>query len=264
MKKFKEIKIIFQKMDETEMSEIFNRQEKVYTKEGQKKLAAATVLMIGCGGLGSSVSLVLSRSGVGHLVIVDRDTVSLSNIHRQILYGKEDVGKPKVEVAAQNYLLQLSKITPINTVVDAEVADKLITEYSPICVMDCTDNFAVRYAVNSACAKHSVPFIFGSITALQGQVSVYCHHKYDNDCPCFACMYPEAPAQLPYPPPVVPGICTVTGTLQAQQAIAIITGVGHILVKELLTFDLEKLKFRQFKIRGRKPDCPVCSHKSTD
>ena len=82
------------------MEQIFNRQLKVYTKEGQEKLAAATVLMIGCGGLGSTVSLVLSRSGVGHLVIVDCDTVSLSNIHRQILYGKDDIDKPKVEVAA--------------------------------------------------------------------------------------------------------------------------------------------------------------------
>ena len=264
MKKKIILKKKIQKMDESEMSEIFNRQEKVYTKEGQAKLAAATVLMIGCGGLGSSVSLVLYRSGVGHLVIVDRDTVSLSNIHRQILYGKEDVGKPKVEVAASNYLLQLSKITPINTVVDKDIAEKLITEYKPVCVMDCTDNFEVRYAVNAACAKHSIPFIFGSITALQGQVSVYCYHEYDKDCPCFACMYPEPPVQLPYPPPVVPGICTTTGTFQAQQAIAIITGVGHILVKELFTFDLEKLKFRQFKIRGRKPDCPVCSHISKD
>ena len=248
-------------MESSEMEQIFNRQLKVYTKEGQEKLAAATVLMIGCGGLGSTVSLVLSRSGVGHLVIVDCDTVSLSNIHRQILYGKDDIDKPKVEVAAANYLLQLSKVTPINTKVDQEVAEKLITEYHPICVMDCTDNFAVRYAVNAACAKHSVPFVFGSITALQGQVSVYCYHEHDKDCPCFACLHPEAPVSLPYPPPVVPGICTVTGTLQAQQAIAIITGIGHILVKELLTIDLEKLKFRQFKIRGRNPECPVCSKK---
>lgn len=245
--------------ENTDIDAVFNRQLPVYTREGQEKLAAATVLMIGCGGLGSTVSLVLARSGVGHLVIVDLDTVSLSNIHRQILYGKEDIGKPKVEVAAKNYLLQLAKITPLNIKVDESVANNLIHEYNPVCVLDCTDNYTVRYAVNAACAKNSVPFINGSITGLNGQVSVFCDYKADPLCPCYACLHPEPPEPLAFPPPVVPGICTVTGTLQAQQAIAIITGVGHVLAKELLTIDLERLVMRKFKIRSRNEECPVCS-----
>ncbi|EAY12127.1 MoeZ/MoeB domain containing protein [Trichomonas vaginalis G3] len=240
------------------VDELYNRQLKVYTREGQEKLAAATVLMIGCGGLGSTVSLVLSRSGVGHLVIVDKDTVAMSNIHRQILYNREDVGKLKVEAAAANPLLQLSKVTPINTHIDEAAASKLIEEYKPIVVMDCTDNFDVRIAVNAACAKHSVPFVYGSITGLNGQVSVFCYHEKDPNCPCFNCIHPEKPTPLEGPPPVVPGICTITGTFQAQQAIAIITGVGHILVKELFTIDIDRLKFRTFRMRDRNPDCPVC------
>jgi molybdopterin/thiamine biosynthesis adenylyltransferase len=243
----------------SDLDAIFSRQIPVYTREGQSKLSAATVLMIGCGGLGSTVSLVLARSGVGHIVIVDLDTVSLSNIHRQILYGKEDIGKPKVEVAAQNYLLQLAKITPINVEVDETIANNMIREYNPVCVLDCTDNFAVRYALNAACAKNSVPFINGSITGLQGQIAVFCDYKNDPLCPCYSCLHPETPQSLPYPPPVAPGICTVAGTLQAQQAIALITGVGHILTKELLTIDLERLIMRKFKIRDRNPECPVCS-----
>ena len=246
---------------ETDISLIFDRQLKVYTREGQEKLSKSTVLMIGCGGLGSSVSLVLSRSGVGHLVIVDCDTVSLSNIHRQILFSKEDIGRPKVEVASENYLLQLSKVTPINIKVDETVANNLISEYNPVCVMDCTDNFEVRYAINAACVKHSVPFINGSITGLCGQVSVFCNYEMDTSCPCYSCMHPEAPESLPYPPPVTPCICTFTGTIQAQQAIAIITGVGHVLTKELFTIDLEKMKFRIFKIRDRNPECSVCGSK---
>lgn len=239
------------------IDDLFTRQLTVYSREGQEKLASSVVLMIGCGGLGSTCGTILSRSGVGHLVIVDCDIVSLSNIHRQLLYAEKDIDRPKVEVAAENPLLSLSKITPINTKVDTKVAEELILKYKPVCVMDCTDNFKVRFDVNAACAKLHVPFIFGSITALQGQVSVFNNTQADPTCPCFACLG-QSPKSLDGPPPVVPGICAVTGTLQAQQAIYLITGTGKVLTKEFLTVDLGRLRMRTFKIRDRNPDCPIC------
>jgi len=239
--------------------ELFSRQIPVFTKEGQQKIRETTILIIGVGGLGSTVSTVLSRSGVGHLVIVDFDTVSLSNIHRQLLYCPDDIGKAKVEAASQNPLLCLSKITPLTMRIDQDAVEKLIKEYNPFCIMDCTDNFSVRYATNAACAKHSIPFVFGSVTAEMGQISVFCRTKESPNCPCFSCIHPDPPKPYDGPPPVIPGICTIVGTLQAQQALAMITGVGDVLVGELLTVDLIRLRFRRFKIRDRKSDCIVCN-----
>lgn len=237
--------------------ELFSRQIPVFSEVGQQKLREATVLIIGCGGLGSTVSTVLSRSGVGKLVMVDRDTVSLSNIHRQLLYSPDDIGKLKSETAAKNPLLCLSQVIPVVGEVTADFAFSLIREHNPICVMDCTDNFDVRYAINAACVRAGVPMVFGSITAGQGQVSVFCA---DENCPCFACIHPNKPEQLPTPPPVIPAICTTIGTLEAMQAINIIIGVGDSLKGKLLTFDLLHMKMRTFSLRQRDPHCHVCGN----
>lgn len=244
--------------ENSEIDDIFNRQLGVYGREGQEKLLKSTILMIGCGGLGSSVGLVLSRSGVGHIVIVDCDVVSITNLHRQILYNREDIGKPKVEVASKHPLFCFSKITPINTKVDEKVAEELIKEYNPVCVMDCTDSFTVRFAVNKACAKLGVPFINGSVTGMNGQVTVLCHNiKYPN-CPCYKCLHPEDMKPLDTPPPVAPCICTTIGTLQAEQAISLITGVGNLLIGEFLTIDLKRLKMNKYKLKPRNPECTAC------
>ena len=242
------------------IEELFTRQIPVFKLEGQQKLKDSTILIIGVGGLGSTVSMVLARSGVGHLVIADFDTVSLSNIHRQLLYSPKDIGKNKVDVAAENPLLCLSKITPLVIHINKEVVFDLINKYKPICVMDCTDNFTVRIETNYACAKLKIPFIFGSVTAEQGQVSIFCNTLKNPKCPCFACIHKEKPQSLPNPPPVIPGICTIIGTLQAQQAISLITGVGDTLEKELLTFDMAKLRLRRFTMRDRLIDCPICNN----
>lgn len=245
-------------MNEYDLDTLFNRQINVYGKEGQEKLKNSTVLIIGCGGLGSTCSTVLSRSGVGRLILVDVDEVSISNIHRQILYTQNDLQKSKSETAAKSPLLCLSENIAIKQFIDEDAAYQLIQKYKPVTVMDCTDNFQVRYEVNKACVRAGVPMVHGSVTGDEGQVSVFCYKDYDIDCPCYACVHPTKPAQLPTPPPVIPGICTIVGTLQAQQAISIITGVGDILVRELLTINLFKLKMRRFKLRENSIQCEVC------
>lgn len=241
-----------------ELENLFNRQIPVYKAEGQQKLRDSTVMVIGCGGLGSSCAAVLSRSGVGHLILVDDDIVSITNIHRQILYTHSDVGQPKAECAAVAPLLCLSKNTQVVAHVDEETAFQLVEQYKPAVVMDCTDNFDVRYAINYACAKSGTPMVFGSVTGGEGQVAVYCHTAANPMCPCFNCINPKRLQQMVKPPPVIPGICTTIATLQAQQAISIIIGVGDCLVGELATFNLLKLKLNRYKLRERNMECPVC------
>lgn len=243
---------------EEDFSTLFSRQLPIYHEEGQRKLKESTVLIIGCGGLGSTCSTILSRSGVGHLILVDDDIVSLSNIHRQFLYTHADVGKFKCESAAVSPLLCLSKNTPVNVHATAEEINKLIIQYQPCVVMDCTDNFEVRYAINKACVDHSLPMVYGSVTGEEGQVSVFCHTKENPNCPCFACKYPEMPKTLGKPPPVIPGICSFVATIQAQQAISLITGVGNVLAGYMVTVNLFKLKIKQYQLNDRKPECKVC------
>ncbi|KAH0791636.1 molybdopterin-synthase adenylyltransferase MoeB [Histomonas meleagridis] len=183
--------------------------------EGQAKLKDATVMIVGCGGFGSTCSTILSRSGVGHLILIDCDEVSISNIHRRFLYTQNDIGKSKSKTATSSPLLCLSDNVPVITHIDKDTAYQLIEEHQPNVLMDCTDNFEVRYAVNHACVRASVPMAFGSITAGQGQVSVYCDLESDPKSPCISCIHPQVPQQLPSPPPVVPGICSIVGTIQA-------------------------------------------------
>ena len=244
-------------MEESGTSELFTRQLPVFTEAGQKKLQEANVLIIGCGGLGSSCATVLSRSGIGHLVLVDEDVVSMSNIHRQFLYSPGDVSNYKVEVAAKSPLLCLSKVTPVCTHVDENVVKQLIDQYRPAVVMDCTDNFDVRFAVNKACADSMTPMIFGAVTGGEGQVSVFCHTSACPTCPCLACIYPDG-MPLGRPPPVIPAICAVVASIQAEQAIAILTGVGKVLVGEFMTINLMKMNMRTFKVRDRVQNCKVC------
>lgn len=243
---------------EEDLSTIFSRQLPIYHEEGQQKLRESTVLIIGCGGLGSSCATILSRSGVGHLVLVDDDIVSLSNIHRQFLYTHSDVENFKCESAAVSPLLCLSKNTPVNVHANLEEINSLIKQYKPCVVMDCTDNFEVRYAINQACVENSIPMVYGSVTGEEGQVSVYCYTSEHPNCPCFACIYPEMPKSLPKPPPVIPGICSLVGTIQAQQAISIITGIGTILHDSIATVNLFKLNINKYQKRDRIPECKVC------
>jgi molybdopterin/thiamine biosynthesis adenylyltransferase/rhodanese-related sulfurtransferase/molybdopterin converting factor small subunit len=230
--------------------------------QGQRKLKAAKVLMIGTGGLGSPLGLYLAAAGVGTLGLVDFDVVDESNLHRQVLFGRTSVGKPKVQ-AAFDRLRDVNphiKLVPHNTRLDSSNALDLFKDYD--LVVDGTDNFPTRYLVNDACVLLGKPNVYGSIFRFEGQVSVFWGAKG----PCYRCLFPEPP-----PPGLVPSCAEggvlgvlpgIIGSLQANEVIKLIAGAGDPLIGRLLLFDALKLKFRELKLR-KNPDCPICSEHPT-
>ncbi len=230
--------------------------------EGQRRLKAARVLCIGAGGLGSPASLYLAAAGVGTLGLVDFDTVDFSNLQRQILYSTDDVGRPKLAAAAD----RLSGLNPNVNVVQHETrltsanALQLFAQYDVI--VDGADNFATRYLVNDACVLVGKPNVYGSIFRFDGQASVFA----TQDGPCYRCLYPEPP-----PPGLVPSCAEggvlgvlpgIVGTIQATEAIKIITGAGQTLAGRLLLLDALTMEFRTVKLR-RDPACPICGSAPT-
>ncbi|MFN8614255.1 MAG: molybdopterin-synthase adenylyltransferase MoeB [Vulcanimicrobiota bacterium] len=231
--------------------------------EGQLKLKAARVLMIGTGGLGSPLGLYLAAAGVGTLGILDFDVVDESNLQRQILHGSKDVGRPKVLSARE----RLSDLNPHvllqihQTALTSENALEILAGYDII--VDGTDNFATRYLVNDACVLLGKPNVYGSIFRFEGQVSVF--HPAAG-APCYRCLYPEPP-----PPGMVPSCAEggvlgvlpgVVGTLQATEILKLILGAGECLRGRLLLFDALAMSFRELKI-GRDPACPLCGPSAT-
>src|SRR5450830_277468 len=225
--------------------------------DGQKKLKAARVLCVGAGGLGSPLALYLAAAGVGTLGLVDFDVVDVSNLQRQILYGTKDVGRPKLESAAE----RLKDVNPNVKVVPHEVrlssdnALDLFRDYDVIA--DGTDNFPTRYLVNDACVLLGKPNAYGSIFRFEGQASVFA----TKDGPCYRCLYPEPP-----PPGLVPSCAEggvlgvlpgVIGVIQATETIKLILGVGEPLIGRFMIYDALKMRFRELKLQ-KDPDCPVC------
>ena len=230
--------------------------------DGQLKLKAASVLCIGAGGLGSPAALYLAAAGVGRLGIVDFDVVDYSNLHRQVIHGTPDVGRPKLDSARD----RLSAINPEVRVETHEVALSsgnaldLLGGYDV--VVDGTDNFPTRYLVNDACVLLGKPNAYGSIFRFEGQASVFAA----PGGPCYRCLYPEPP-----PPGLVPSCAEggvlgvlpgVVGTIQATEAVKLIMGVGEPLVGRFLIYDALRMRFRDLKLR-RDPDCPVCGDRPT-
>jgi adenylyltransferase/sulfurtransferase len=228
--------------------------------EGQRKLKAARVLCVGAGGLGSPASLYLAAAGVGTLGLVDFDTVDVTNLQRQILYSTFDVGRRKLEAAAE----RLSGLNPDLNVVTHDTrlssanALDLFRQYDVI--VDGADNFPTRYLVNDACVLTGKPNAYGSIFRFEGQASVFA----TADGPCYRCLYPEPP-----PPGLVPSCAEggvlgvlpgIVGTIQATEAIKLIIGSGRTLAGRLLLFDALTMEFRTVRTR-RDPDCPVCGSK---
>jgi adenylyltransferase/sulfurtransferase len=218
---------------------------------GQEKLRRASVLIVGAGGLGSPAALYLAAAGVGTLGLVDFDRVDATNLHRQILYGTSDVGRPKLEAARE----RLEDLNPDVRVVThaarltSENALEILAGYD--LVIDGTDNFATRYLVNDACVLLGKPNVYGSVFRFDGQVSVFA----TKDGPCYRCLYPEPP-----PPGLVPSCAEggvlgilpgVIGTLQATEAIKLIAGVGETLAGRLLLFDALRATFRVMQVRKR-------------
>lgn len=230
--------------------------------EGQERLKAARVLVVGVGGLGSPLALYLAAAGIGTLGLVDFDTVDLTNLQRQILHGTGDVGRPKLASATE----ALRRINPHVRLVTHEVrlvsgnAMELLKDYDV--VVDGTDNFATRYLVNDACVLLGKPNVHGSIYRFEGQVSVF----KSPEGPCYRCLYPAPP-----PPELAPSCAEagvigvlpgIIGTLQALETLKLVLGRGETLVGRLLTFDALALRFRELKLR-KDPDCPLCGEHPT-
>src|SRR5690348_11523919 len=225
--------------------------------EGQLKLKAARVLCIGAGGLGSPLALYLAAAGVGTLGVVDFDVVDYTNLQRQIIHTTADVGRKKLESAAEKVKAINPFITlrPFETRLTSENALELFRDFDII--VDGTDNFPTRYLVNDACVLTGKPNVYGSIFRFEGQVSVFA----TKDGPCYRCLYPEPP-----PPGLVPSCAEggvlgilpgLVGIMQATEAIKLILGKGDPLIGRLLLVDAMGMKFRELKLR-KNPDCPVC------
>ncbi|HEV7681225.1 MAG TPA: molybdopterin-synthase adenylyltransferase MoeB [Pyrinomonadaceae bacterium] len=230
--------------------------------QGQRKLKAASVLMIGTGGLGAPVGMYLAAAGVGRIGIVDFDVVEVSNLQRQIIHGTADLGRPKIESARD-------RLRDINPHIEIETHDTRLTSQNALSlfanydiVVDGTDNFPTRYLVNDACVLTGKPNVYGSIFRFEGQASVF----WAKEGACYRCLYSEPP-----PPGLVPNCAEggvlgvlpgIVGAIQATETIKLILGAEDTLVNRLLLFDAWQMKFREFKLR-KDPNCPVCGENAT-
>ena len=224
---------------------------------GQRRLKAARVLVVGAGGLGSPVALYLAAAGVGTLGLVDFDVVDVTNLHRQILHGTEDVGRPKLD-SARDRILDANPHVHVETYetrLTSANALEILRDYD--LVVDGTDNFATRYLTNDACVLLGKPNVYGSIFRFEGQASVFS----TADGPCYRCLIPEPP-----PPGMVPscaegGVLGVLpgmiGTIQTAEALKLILGVGETLAGRLLLINALTMDFRTMRLR-RDPECPAC------
>jgi len=229
---------------------------------GQKRLKNARVLCVGAGGLGSPALLYLAAAGIGTLGVIDFDVVDESNLQRQVIHGQSDIGRPKAESARDS----IREINPhVNVVLheeqlSSENAMQIFAQYDLI--VDGTDNFATRYLVNDACVLLHKPYVWGSIYRFDGQASVF----WADHGPCYRCLYPEPP-----PPGMVPScaeggvlgvLCASIGSIQVNEAIKVIAGIGEPLVGRLMIYDALEMSYRTVRVR-KDPDCPVCGNNPT-
>lgn len=231
--------------------------------EGQRKLKAASILLIGTGGLGSPLGLYLAAAGIGRLGLVDFDVVDKSNLQRQIIHGTKDVGRPKIQ-SAKDRIGDVNPHVQIDTYELALRSDNaldIVKDYDVI--IDGTDNFQTRYLANDASVLLGKPNVYGSIFRFDGQASVF--HPAAGG-PCYRCLYPEPP-----PPGLVPSCAEggvlgilpgIIGVIQATEAVKLILGEGEPLIGRLLLFDALKMKFKELKLR-KNPDCPLCGTNPT-
>lgn len=227
--------------------------------KGQKKLAAAKVLIIGAGGLGAPAAMYLAAAGVGTIGIADADTVDLSNLQRQIIHTTDDLGKPKVESAAET-------MRAINTDVEVRTYNEfiysknildIIADYDFI--LDGTDNFPAKFLINDACVMANKPFSHAGIIRFTGQLMTVVPHE----SPCYRCVFKAPPPKGAVPTcreaGVIGAMAGVIGSLQALEAVKYITGTGELLTGKLLTFDALAMKFHTVKLPPRGSGCAVCA-----
>jgi adenylyltransferase/sulfurtransferase len=225
--------------------------------EGQQKLLDSRVLVIGLGGLGSPVLQYLAASGIGQLVLVDHDTVELSNVQRQICHGTEDVGKTKVQSGIEEVL----RINPSIFVegFEQKADEAFLREQlkSADLVVDCSDNFDIRYLINDVCLESKTPWVSGAAVALQGQI--ICFDPREAEQPCYRCLYPQAGDEQRNcsTSGILAPVVGVIGTLQALEAIKIITAIGKPVLGRLQTFDALEGQWRSWGL-SKDPACPCC------
>jgi sulfur-carrier protein adenylyltransferase/sulfurtransferase len=230
--------------------------------QGQKRLKNSRVLVIGAGGLGSPALMYLAAAGVGTLGVVEFDEVDESNLQRQVIHGQSDIGKPKAESARET----VHEINPlVNVVVHGERLDNdnvmgIFADYDLI--VDGTDNFATRYMVNDAAVLLGKPYVWGSIFRFDGQASVF----WAEHGPCYRCLYPEPP-----PPGMVPScaeggvlgvLCASIGSIQVNEAIKLLTGIGEPLLGRLMVYDALEMEYRKLSVR-KDPNCAICGENPT-
>jgi adenylyltransferase/sulfurtransferase len=225
--------------------------------EGQQRLKAASVLLIGAGGLGSPLALYLAAAGIGRIGLVDYDVVDFSNLQRQIIHGTPDVGRPKLQSARD-------RIAAINPEVRLDLYETRLTSANALpifepydVIIDGTDNFPTRYLTNDACVLLKKPNVYGSIFRFDGQASVF----WPPQGPCYRCLYPEPPPPGEVPSCAEGGVLGILpgliGCIQATEAVKLILGKGSPMVGRLLLYDALEMKFQEFKVR-RNPKCPAC------
>lgn len=226
--------------------------------EGQEKISGSHALIVGAGGLGSPVALYLGSAGVGHITVVDHDTVDMTNLQRQIAHTMDRVGEPKV-LSVQTAIRAINpevEVTPIAARADAALLDILVAEADV--VLDCCDNFATRQDINAACVKHGKPLVSGAAIRFDGQVCVY--DPRDASSPCYACVFPPDTtfeetrcATMGVFAPLV----GIIGSMQAAEALKLLSGAGRPLTGRLLMLDGRSMEFTELRI-GRQATCTVC------
>ena len=229
--------------------------------EGQEKILFSNVLIIGAGGLGSPVSYYLTSAGVGGITIVDDDTVDLTNLQRQIVHNTERIGQPKAESAKKTLSLinPEIRITAVQKRADEETLNELAANAD--LVLDCTDNFATRHAINRVCLKHKKPLVSGGAVSFDGQVSVYDFR--DKNTPCYSCLFPENenfPTTNCATAGVFAPLVGIIGATQAAEALKLLANAGTSLKGRLLMLDARTMSWSEISIQ-KNPDCPVCGNK---
>ncbi len=228
---------------------------------GQERLRGSRVLIAGLGGLGSPVALYLAAAGVGELVLADFDTVDLSNLQRQVIHDTASVGLLKIDSAAR----RIAAINPdvklrlVHDKLTNENLPELLTDVDLVC--DCSDNFALRFALNAACVDAQKPLVSGAAIRMEGQVTVFDTRLPES--PCYRCLYQEEgeDALRCSETGVLSPLVGMIGSLQASETIKTLVGFGDTLVGRLALFDLKRAEFRTIRYR-RDPDCPVCKNRS--
>ncbi len=227
---------------------------------GQQKLLAARVLIVGLGGLGCPVAMYLAAAGLGHIILADDDVVELTNLQRQIAHGTADIGQLKVDSAAQTLksLNNTIEVSVLSQRMDPATLQKEVAKVS--LVVDATDNFATRFAINRACVEARVPLVSGAAIGMQGQVIVFDPRQAES--PCYQCLYKEKEGDEAAPTCAQNGVMAplvgIIGAVQAMEVVKIIAGIGKSLVGQLLLFDASAMEWREMKL-PRDANCEVCS-----